>query len=91
MYNILPFTRQRAKKIGVTVAPSTNPEKKIDVFKEGRKVASVGAVGYSDFPTYTKTKGKKYANERRKLYHKRHEKNEKKKGTPAYYAGFLLW
>ena len=47
-----------------------------------------------DYPTYIKTKGLEYANERRRLYLKRHSKEPKvKKGvkTPSYWADKLLW
>jgi hypothetical protein len=91
MYTILPYTRQQARKVGVMVKPSTNPKKKIDVFKDDKKVASVGAVGFSDYPHYLQDKGKAEAEERRRLYHIRHKKDSSKKGTPGYYASILLW
>jgi hypothetical protein len=75
MYTILPYTFAAAKKIGVTVKPSTVKGKKIDVFKDGAKIASIGAQGYLDYPHYIKEKGKAYADERRRLYHIRHTKN----------------
>ena len=56
-----------------------------------KKVASVGAIGYGDYPTYIKTKGKKYADERRRLYKIRHSSNRKKVGSNGYYADKLLW
>ena len=67
-YTITNYTYKQAKKIGVVVKPSTNKTKKIDVYKKGKKVASIGAYGMSDFPTYMKTRGKKYAKTRRRLY-----------------------
>ena len=90
-YTITNYTKQQAKKLGVTVKPSTVKAKKIDVFKNGKKVASVGAIGYGDYPTYKKTKGNKYAEERRRLYKIRHSNNRNKKGTNGYYADKLLW
>jgi hypothetical protein len=90
-YTITNYTKQQAKKLGVTVKPSTVKGKKIDVFKDGKKIASVGAIGYGDFPTFRKEKGVKYANERRKLYKLRHSNNRSKKGTNGYYADKLLW
>ena len=48
MYRIKPYTKRQAKKLGVTVKPSKLKGKKIDVFKNGKKVASVGAIGYDD-------------------------------------------
>ncbi|NBX49505.1 hypothetical protein EBT25_06085 [bacterium] len=90
-YTILPYTQQQAKKLGVSVRPSTNPKKKIDVYEGGQKVASVGATGYKDYPTYQREDGKAIAEERRRLYHLRHAKDSQKKGTPGYYASLLLW
>jgi len=91
MYAILPYTRQQARKVGVMVKPSTNPKKKIDVFKGEQKVASVGAVGYKDYPTFWKEDGKAIADEHRRLYRIRHQKDMKKKDSPGYYASVLLW
>lgn len=89
-YKISAYTRSKAKKMGVEVRPSTRKGKKIDVFKNGKKVASVGALGYNDFTTYSK-KNKARASERRRLYHQRHQKDEKRRGSPGYYASKLLW
>jgi len=75
MYHILPYTYEMAKKIGVIVKPSLNKGKKIDVFKDGKKIASIGALGMNDYPTYMKTHGMAYANERKRLYHIRHTKD----------------
>jgi hypothetical protein len=75
MYHITQHTRDRAKQIGVEVKISTNPRKKIDVFKQGELIASIGATGYSDYGTYLKEEGKAYADKRRELYHKRHTQN----------------
>ena len=73
--------------------PSTNKTKKIDVYIEqtGEKIASVGANGMNDYPTYTKKKGIKYAKTRRRLYKIRHNKDRKTRGTPGWYADKLLW
>lgn len=90
MYTIQPYTKSQAKKIGVIVKPSTNPKKKLDVF-DGKKVASIGATGYKDYPTFLKEDGKAVAEERRRLYHIRHKKDAEKKGSPGYYASLLLW
>ena len=57
----------------------------------GKFVTSVGARGYLDYPTYKKLFGKKVADQRRKLYKARHEKDRKVKGTPGYFADQLLW
>jgi len=91
MYRITDYTKKQAKRLGLVVKPSSVEGKKIDVYKGGVKVASVGALGYSDYPTYTKTIGKKYADERRRLYKIRHKKDRLKKGTNGWYADQLLW
>ena len=91
-YSITQYSRDQAKKLGVTIKPSTNKGKKIDVFdKDGKKLASVGAIGHADYPTYMKTKGKEYADERRRLYRIRHAKTMNKAGSPSYYAARILW
>ena len=91
MYRITDYTKTQATRLGLVVKPSSVAGKKIDVYKDGVKVASVGALGYSDYPTYTKTMGKKYADERRRLYKIRHQKDRLKKGTNGWYADQLLW
>lgn len=91
MYQITKYTRDRARELGVVVKHSTNPAKKIDVFKNGEKVASVGAMGYADYPTFMRIKGKEYANERQRLYKQRHSKDRGVVGSNGYYADKLLW
>ena len=76
--------RARAKKLGVTIKPSTRKHKKLDVYKHGEKISSIGDTRYSDFLQHGDE-------ERRRLYKKRHEKNRHKKGSPGYYADKILW
>ena len=90
-YNITNYTKRQAKRLGVTVKPSTRKGKKIDVFKYGKKVASIGALGMGDFPTFKKEKGIEFAKKRQKAYKSRHQKTRTKVGTPSYYADQLLW
>jgi len=91
-YRITSYTKARAKKLGVTIKPSTVKGKKIDVFnKKGEKLASVGALGYGDYPTFVKTKGLDYADSRRHMYKIRHEKDRHKRGSAGYFADQLLW
>lgn len=95
-YKITVYTLQQAQKLGVTVKLSNNPKKKIDVFKDGKKVASVGYKGMGDYPTYIEMERKGmlpigFAAKRRKLYKIRHEKDRKKMGTNGWYADKLLW
>ena len=91
-YKITNYTKERAKQMGVIVKPSENKDKKIDVFnKDGEKLASVGAKGMLDYPSYIREKGLEYANKRRALYKERHEKDRHKKGSAGWYADKLLW
>jgi hypothetical protein len=91
-YHITKYTYDQAKKLGVTVKPSTVKGKKIDVFnKKGEKLASVGALGYADYPTFMATLGKEYADRRRKAYKMRHEKDRHVRGSAGYWADKLLW
>ena len=91
MYIITNYTYKQAKKIGVTVKPSTNKTKKIDVYKKDKKIASVGANGMNDFPTYIKKRGMKYAKTRRRLYKQRHERDRHTKWSRGWLADKLLW
>ena len=76
--------RARAKKLDVTVKPSTSKYKKLDVFKDGIKVASIGDLRYSDYLQHGDA-------ERRKRYKTRHQKNRIVKDSAGYYADRILW
>ena len=88
MYVIQPYTKAKAKTMGLTVRPSKRQYKKLDVFRDGNLLASVGDVRYADFPTYWATKGKSYAEIRRDQYLKRHKKDT---GVAGVLARELLW
>jgi len=91
-YTITQYTKKQATKLGVIVKPSTVQGKKLDVYnKKGEKLASVGAIGYGDYPTFIKTKGKEYADVRRRMYKIRHQKDRHKRGSAGFYADKLLW
>lgn len=96
MYRIRRYTLDKAKKLGVVVKPSKTQGKKLDVFKNGEKVATIGAIGYNDYPTFKALEKlgkypKGYAEKRRKMYKIRHTKDRFKKGTNGWYADQLLW
>jgi len=84
MYQITKYSYDKAKELGVNIKPSKTKNKKIDVFKNGTKVASIGDIRYSDYAT---TKNQ----EQRRLYRLRHKKEKNKIGTPGFYAYNLLW
>ena len=89
MYNISDYTFDRAKKLGVEVKPSKKKNKKIDIFKDGKLIGSVGNTDYNDYTIYLKSHGKAYADEKRRLYRLRHAK-DLKTGN-GYLAANLLW
>ena len=88
-----PTKRQllNAQKLGVMIVPSSNFRKKLDVLRNGKKISEIGATGYMDYDQYIRTEGLTFANERRRLYKLRHEKDRHKKGTAGYYADKILW
>ena len=91
-YRIKPYTKSKAEKLGVIIKPSTVQGKKIDVFnKKGEKLASIGALGYGDYPTFLAEEGKEYADKRRKAYKMRHESDRHVRGSAGFYADQLLW
>jgi hypothetical protein len=96
-YKITNYTYKQAKRIGVTVKPSLKKDKKIDVYRPDKKnktlkkIASVGAAGMNDFPTYIQKRGLVFAKTRRRLYKMRHEKDRHIKWSHGWLADKLLW
>lgn len=90
MYKILPYSYEKAAKLGVIIRPSLSKGKKIDVFKNGIKIASVGAIGYGDYPHYLQI-NKDLAEQKRRNYKARHAKDRVIVGSPGFYADQLLW
>ena len=90
-YKIQPHSYEQANKLGVKIKPSKKKDKKIDVFKNNKLVSSIGQLGYKDYGTYIKEKGKPFADKRRSLYKSRHAKDSSKIGTPGFYANKILW
>lgn len=88
-YKITEYTKKKAKQLNIDIKPSSNKHKKLDVYKDNKKIASIGSIKNFDYPTYIETKGLDYANKRRELYYKRHKSN--KEGVNGYYAKKLLW
>ena len=88
-YKITDYSYNQAKKLNVQIKPSSNKKKKIDVYKDNKKIASIGAIGYNDFPTFIDKKGIEFANQRRKLYKIRHKKDLNSKN--GFYANKILW
>lgn len=91
-YNITPYTLQRARELGLKVSASDNPKYKIKVSDiSGKFLFNGGDPKYSDYPTYIKTKGKEFADNRRRLYRIRHQKEINKPGSRGSIIAYLLW
>ena len=90
-YEIKQYTFDQAKKYGYEVKVSKNKKKKLDVYKDNVKIASIGDTLYKDYPTYIEEKGIAYANIRRALYYKRHKKDIEIKGSNGWLSSILLW
>jgi hypothetical protein len=89
-YKIKPEQIKAAKLLGVSIKPSTLKGKKIAVFKNGQKVADIGALGYGDFWTYYA--GDRFvARQKRKAYQARHNGEQNKIGSPGFFAWYILW
>ena len=87
MYEISPRTYKVAKQYGLQIQSSTKKNKKIDVYKQGEYVASIGDSRFKYFHIYLKEQGEAYANERARLYYGRHQKVSMKEQL----AKLLLW
>lgn len=89
MYRIKDIQRRRANFYGVEIKPSTRKGKKIDVFKNSVKIASIGAIGFKDYATHYEEKGKAYAEKRRRAYLIRHSKDVSQGN--GLWAWRILW
>ena len=102
MYKITSHTRSQARKYGYIVRPSKNKGKKIAIFKKIKKdgkvqevkLADVGALGYGDYGTFIRTKGKEFADKRQPAFFSRFRRlPDIKNGkiTTIFWSRFLLW
>ena len=91
MYQISKESYDISKQMGLVIKPSDVKNKKIDVFKNGFKLASMGDSRYLDYHLYKQKNGLDYANQRKKLYVIRHKNDISKIESPGYFAYKLLW
>jgi hypothetical protein len=100
MYQITDLQYSNARRLGVTIKPSSSKRKKIDVYKGDTKVGSIGGVKldgsyYGDFSMYLRTTTNEIANARRAAYLARHASEPKKTAngsyTNSFYADRILW
>ena len=90
MYKINQYSKDRAKELGVEIVPSDKKNKKIDIYKDGEYIFSIGDSNYLDYFMYLPY-GKDVADKHRKNYYIRHAKDIKKIGSKGWWAAELLW
>ena len=88
-YIITNYSKQKAKDYQVTIKPSKNKKKKIDVYKDDKLIASIGAIGYKDYGKFLESDGKEYADKKRNLYRMRHKKDLN--SGNGLWANRILW
>jgi hypothetical protein len=91
MYKIFFYSKQQAKKLGVQIKPSIKCNKKIDVYKNGVLMTSIGDIRLDDYPTFKNKFGSEYAELRRELHKKNNEKYINIIDTQHYYEDKILW
>ena len=92
MYSISDYSYKKAKEMNVVIKPSKNKKKKIDVFKDEKLIASIGAKGYyKDYGIFLEENGKEFANKKRLIYRKRHKNDLNNKNGNGYWANKILW
>jgi len=91
VYQNKNYSDVQAQNLNVEIKPSTRKDKKKDVCKDKKYRCSIGDIHYYDYPTYIQNNRISYANERRKLYKQRHNKDRHVKNSCGYYADKTLW
>ena len=91
MYKIKEYSKEQARNLGVQIKPSVKKNKKIDVIKNGKVIASIGDKNYKDYPTIIQSHGVGYATKRRDLYKMRHKRDLGVKNSPGWYSSLILW
>jgi hypothetical protein len=88
MYKINKAQKDIADRLGVKIFPSSRKEKKLDVFKDGKYITSIGQKNADDYYSHFKNHDKVFADERRRLYLIRHKDNV---GDAGMLSKYLLW
>jgi hypothetical protein len=88
MYQITKEQRKLASELGLTIYPSQS-KYKLDVYKNGKYLTSIGDINYNDYFIYLRTQGKAIAQKHRYFYFIRHKKDLLK--PRGFLSGRLLW
>lgn len=73
MYEISDKQYEIAKELGIEIIVSENPRKKIDVYKNGDYICSVGAINFKALKELILLHGRDEAYRKRNLYLSRHK------------------
>jgi hypothetical protein len=60
MYKIKDYSYKKARELSLDIKPSKKAGKKIDVYKKGDYITSIGDNRYKDYPTYVLENGKTF-------------------------------
>ena len=91
-YIITQYSYDEAKKLNLIIKSSKNKGKKIDVYTINNEfLHSIGDIRYNDYTSYLSTYNKQYADERKRLYHIRHQKGINIINSKQYLSANLLW
>ena len=90
MYDISDRSYKIAQKLKLTIKPSVNKNKKIDVYKNDEFIKSIGAINYKDYHIYLKI-DKDLAEKHRKSYIARHKKGILRGDLGEILSLKLLW
>jgi hypothetical protein len=85
-YKIKPYHLQQAKRLGVTIKPSSKKFYKLDIYKDNEYLTSIGDKRYLDYRLYMEI-DPELAEKKRDLYWKRHKKD----GLREKLAREILW
>ena len=88
MYEISKKQYEIAEQLQIEICPSENPRKKIDVYKNGDYICSVGAINFKALKELIELYGRDEAYRKRNLYLSRHKSNCDLK---SIYEIRLLW
>jgi len=89
MYPITKSQYETANRLGLEIFSSDKPKYKLDVYKDGDYITSIGAKSYKDFYIYFK-ENPELAYNRRQAYYNRHKKNILNGGR-GLLSWLLLW
>ena len=88
-YIITDYSYNQAKRLNLIIMSSKN--KKIDVYTINNEfLQSIGDIRYNDYPHYCIIYNKKYADERKRLYHIRHKNGINIVNSKQYLSANIL-